>query len=182
MDDGKRTLEPVGLKGRELSALVSFVVANQFFLDEINNRLTEMGITVSGFFSTPTGEAMLYLPEDDRDRMAVLMDIGYLNTELMVVEGDAVIYHDTIELGGGNIAAELALGLDIPLESAREAQAPSMFMVLPAPAIPTTFLRPEGGKPAVLPQGKGGGNYRTAGGQDCRCHQVLAGGERHSPG
>ena len=91
VDDGKRTLEPVGLKGRELSALVSFVVANQFFLDEINNRLTEMGITVSGFFSTPTGEAMLYLPEDDRDRMAVLMDIGYLNTELMVVEGDAVV-------------------------------------------------------------------------------------------
>lgn len=120
VDDGKRTLEPVGLKGRELSAMVSFVVANQFFLDEINNRLTEMGITVSGFFSTPTGEAMLYLPEDDRDRMAVLMDVGYLNTELMVVEGDAVIYHETIELGGGNIAAELAIGLDIPLDSAEK--------------------------------------------------------------
>ena len=120
VDDGKRTLEPVGLKGRELSALVSFVVANQFFLDEINNRLTEMGITVSGFFSTPTGEAMLYLPEDDRDRMAVLIDIGYLNTELMVVEGDALIYHDTIEVGGGNIAAELAMGLDISLENAEK--------------------------------------------------------------
>lgn len=153
VDDGKRTLEPVGLKGRELSALVSFVVANQFFLDEINNRLTEMGITVSGFFSTPTGEAMLYLPEDDRDRMAVLMDIGYLNTELMVVEGDAVIYHDTIELGGGNIAAELALGLDIPLESAEKLKRQYVYGIA---STGDTYDIPaaEGGKPLSFPKEK----------------------------
>lgn len=120
VDDGKKTLEPVGIKGRELRALISFVVANQFFVDEINNRLTDMGITVSGFFSTPAGEAMLYLPEEDRDRTAELIDIGYLNTEVMVVEGDALIFHQTIEIGGGNIAADLAMGLDIPLSAAEQ--------------------------------------------------------------
>ena len=146
VDDGKRTLEPVGLKGRELSALVSFVVANQFFLDEINNRLTEMGITVSGFFSTPTGEAMLYLPEDDRDRMAVLIDIGYLNTELMVVEGDALIYHDTMELGGGNIAAELAMGLDISLENAEKIKRQYVYGIA-TPDETYDVVASEGGKP-----------------------------------
>ena len=120
VDDGKKTLEPVGIKGRELRALISFVVANQFFVDEINNRLTDMGITASGFFSTPAGEAMLYLPEEDRDRTAVLIDIGYLNTEVMVVEGDALIFHQTIEIGGGNMAADLAMGLDIPLSAAEQ--------------------------------------------------------------
>ena len=126
--------------------MVSFVVANQFFLDEINNRLTEMGITVSGFFSTPTGEAMLYLPEDDRDRMAVLIDIGYLNTELMVVEGDALIYHDTIEVGGGNIAAELAMGLDISLENAEKIKRQYVYGIA-TPDETYDVAAAEGGKP-----------------------------------
>ena len=120
VDDSKKTLEPVGMKGRELCALISFVVANQFFVDEISNRLTEMGLIASGFFSTPAGEAMLYLPEEDRDRTAVLIDIGYLNTEVMVVEGDAMIFHETVEIGGGNIAADLSMGLDIPMAAAEQ--------------------------------------------------------------
>jgi len=118
VSDGKKTLEPVGLKGRELRALVSFVVANQFFVDEINNRLLNMGINATGFYSTSAGEAMLFLPDEDRDRTAVLLDIGYLNTEVMVVEGDALIFQHTIEIGGGDIAADLSIGLDIPLREA----------------------------------------------------------------
>ena len=118
VSEGKKTLEPVGLKGRELRAMISFVVANQFFVDEINNRLLNLGITAAGFYSTSAGEAMLYLPDEDRDRTAVLLDVGYLNTEVMVVEGDALIFRHTIDIGGGNIAADLSIGLDIPLKDA----------------------------------------------------------------
>ena len=57
VDGGKKTLEPVGLKGNELKALVSFVVADTFFLDDVMARLRDMNITVSGFFSSSTGEA-----------------------------------------------------------------------------------------------------------------------------
>ena len=92
VDGGKKTLEPVGLKGTELKALVSFVVADTFFLDDVMARLRDMNITVSGFFSSSTGEAMLYLLEEDRDRTAILIDIGYLCTDVMAVEGDAVIF------------------------------------------------------------------------------------------
>lgn len=120
VDDGKKTLEPVGMKGRELTALISFVVANKFFVDDVNARLASMNITASGFYSTPAGEAMLYLPEEDRDHTAVLIDVGYLNTEIMAVEGDALIFHRCIDIGGGNIAADLSLELDIPLHIAED--------------------------------------------------------------
>ena len=83
VDGGKKTLEPVGLKGTELKALVSFVVADTFFLDDVMARLRDMNITVSGFFSSSTGEAMLYLLEEDRDRTAILIDIGYLCTDVL---------------------------------------------------------------------------------------------------
>ena len=118
VDDSKKTLTPVGIKGRELTAMISFVVADALFVDEVNHLLREIGIDAAKFFSTPAGEAMLYLPEEDRDHTAVLIDVGYMNTEVMAVEGDALIFHKTIELGGGHISASLANDLEIPFEAA----------------------------------------------------------------
>ena len=118
VDDGKKTLEPAGQKGRTLHAMISFVTANEFFVDDVNTRLQGLGLTVQGFYSTVAGEAMLYLPEEDRDRTAVLIDIGYLNTDVVVMEGDALVFHHNIDIGGGDIAADLAEGLDIPLKTA----------------------------------------------------------------
>ena len=120
VDSGKKTLEPVGLKGHELTALVSFVVADKFFVDEVNTRLTSLGFQVEGFYSTLAGESMLFLPEDDRDHTSVLIDMGYLCTDVMAAEGDALMYVGSIDMGGGNIAADLAMGLDISLRDAEE--------------------------------------------------------------
>jgi cell division protein FtsA len=38
----------------------------------------------------------------------------------MAVEGDTIIFHRVIPLGGGHIAADLAYGLEIPLDSAEQ--------------------------------------------------------------
>ena len=116
VDDGKKTLEPMGMRGKSLRALVSFVVADQFFLDDVSERFRALGVTVNSFFSTPTGQAMLFIPDEERDRTALLIDVGYLNTEVMAVEGDALIFHKVIPMGGGNMAADLAYGLDVKLD------------------------------------------------------------------
>ncbi len=120
VDDGKKTIEPTGMRGYELKGLVSFITAEEFFISDVTERLKSLGIYVDGFFSTPAGQAMLYIGEDERDRKAVLVDIGYLVTEVMIIEGDAVTFMSAIPLGGGNIAADLAYGLQIPLTSAEE--------------------------------------------------------------
>ena len=120
VDNGKKTLEPVGMKGREMTAFISFVVGNRFFVDDVTNRMADLGVTVSGFYSTSAGEAMLYLNEQDRDHTSVLIDMGYLNTEIIGVEGDAIIYHKVLDVGGGDIAVALAENLDISLSAAEE--------------------------------------------------------------
>ena len=120
VDDGKKTLEPMGMHGYELRAMVSFVIADQFFLEDITERFRSIGITVSGCFSTPTGQAMLFVPDEERDRVAVLVDMGYLTTEVMTVEGDALTYLKSIPVGGGHIAADLAYGLEVTLQTAEQ--------------------------------------------------------------
>ena len=129
VDDGKKTLEPMGMRGSSLRALVSFVVADQFFLDDVSERFRALNITVNSFFSAPVGQAMLFIPDEERDRTAVLIDVGYLNTEVMAVEGDAVTFHKVLPIGGGNIAADVAYGLDLPLSSAENIKRAYVFGV-----------------------------------------------------
>ncbi len=127
VDDGKKTLEPAGVRGYELRGMISFVVADQFFLDDVTERFRSLGITVNGCFSTPTGQAMLFVPDEERDRSAVLVDMGYLTTEVMVIEGDAITYLKTLPLGGGLMAADLAYGLDTTLSEAEKIKRSYIF-------------------------------------------------------
>lgn len=120
VDDGKKTLEPLNLHGNELRAMISYVVADQFFIDDVSERLRAIGKNACGFFSTPMGQAMLYISDEERDRTALLVDIGYLCTEVMAVEGDTIMFHKVLPLGGGHITADITYGLDIPLDQAEQ--------------------------------------------------------------
>lgn len=120
VDDGKKTLSPVGIKGRELSAMIALVTADKYFIDDITCRLRDMDIEPREFYSTVAGEATYALSQDERDKTAMLIDIGYLCTDVMVMEGDALIFHKCLDIGGGHISADIAEQLNIPFPFVEE--------------------------------------------------------------
>ena len=120
VDDGKKTVAPAGLRGHELRGMFSFVIADAFFMEDVNARLQSLGIAVSGFMPSSVGQAMLFIPSEERDRTAILVDVGYLNTDVMAVEGDTITYLKTIPMGGGHIAADVAYGLEVTLAAAEQ--------------------------------------------------------------
>ena len=50
----------------------------------------------------------------------MLLDVGYLNTEIMAVEGDALVYHKVIPIGGAHITVDLTYGLEVPMAVAEQ--------------------------------------------------------------
>ena len=116
VDDGQKTLEPVDQKGAQLSGMIGFVLADQFFVNDVTERLRELNIAVKGFFSTSVGEAMQMIPFEERDHTAILVDVGYLSTEVMAVEGDALIWQKVLPVGGAHITLDLAYGLEKPFD------------------------------------------------------------------
>mgnify|MGYP000562091548 CR=1 FL=1 len=50
----------------------------------------------------------------------MLIDIGYLCTDVMVMEGDALIFHKRLDIGGGHISADIAEQLNIPFPFVEE--------------------------------------------------------------
>lgn len=118
IDDKKKTLQPIGVHGYEIRAMISYVIADSMFISDITQRLAKMGITVKGAYATTIAQAMLHIPEESRDRTAVLVDVGYLNTEVCCVIGDAAVYQTVLPIGGVHLAVELVNGLNITLDAA----------------------------------------------------------------
>ena len=116
VDGGQKTLEPVDQKGSTLEGMIGFVLADQFFINDVTERLKELGIEVRGFFSTAVGEAMQMIPFEERDHTAILVDVGYLSTEVMAVEGDALIWQKVLPVGGAHITLDLTYGLEKPFD------------------------------------------------------------------
>lgn len=122
VDGGKKSMTPIqtARKGKTLRALTSFIVANEGFVSQMREIFSAMQITIRGFVAPALGEAILYIPTEDRDKTAALVDVGYLNTEISVVEGDALIYHKVLPVGGGFITADLVENLGIDMASAEK--------------------------------------------------------------
>ncbi len=119
VDDGKKTMTPGG-RGSRLRAMTTFVIADPQFIEDVSEMIGRQNITILGFLSCSLGESLLVLSLEDRDRAAMLIDVGYLNTEISVVEGDAIIYHAILPRGGGHITADLAMQLRIPMRAAEQ--------------------------------------------------------------
>ena len=119
VDDGKKTMAPAG-RGTRLRAMTTFIIADPQFIDDVREMLGALNITILGFLSPSLGESLLLLSLEDRDRGALLIDVGYLNTEICAVEGDAIIYHAILPRGGGHITADLATELRIPMRAAEQ--------------------------------------------------------------
>ena len=119
VDDGKKTMEPSG-HGARLRACTSFIVADPQCIEDVKEILGALAITILGFLSPTLGESLLLLSIDDRDRVSVLIDCGYLSTELSVIRGEAIIYHAILQMGGGHITSDLATQLRIPMRAAEQ--------------------------------------------------------------
>ncbi len=127
VDDGKKSMTPIGAHGSRLRASVSFIVADPGFIEDMADLFGALNITILGFLAPSLGESLLLLSLDDRDRAALLIDVGYLNTEISAVEGDAITYHAVLPLGAGQLVGDLMSELQLPLEAAEQVKRSYVF-------------------------------------------------------
>jgi len=119
IDGGKRTMTPQG-SGHTLRAMISYIVAEPVFVEDVSEMLSALDISIAGFLSTTLGESLLLPTLDERDRGTVLINVGYLSTELSVIEGDAITYHAILPLGGGYMTSAIAERLNISMKTAEQ--------------------------------------------------------------
>ncbi|MDO4853208.1 MAG: cell division FtsA domain-containing protein [Clostridia bacterium] len=126
--DGISSAEiPVGIETEEISALIAHIFVKKVFLDTIQDMLEDIGVEISMCISSMLGEALMLIPDQERVRPAVLIDVGYRQTDICVMEGSALTALSSIPMGGYQFASDLAFGLEVTQESAEQAKRRFVF-------------------------------------------------------
>lgn len=118
LDDERRLIQPVGLKSSKISSLVSYVLAENTFIDFVDQIMNDLGIESHEYVSSLLAETLFLFDDIKRDQYVVLIDCGYIATNVVVARGDGLLQQFNISLGGGNITGDLATYLNISFTQA----------------------------------------------------------------
>ncbi len=120
LDDFRRLANPVGAVSGILKGKLSFVLCNNYFIEAVKAILQSAGVQKIEFVSTSLAQAMYLLEPETRDRIALVCDIGYIATTVMIVQGDGLLYQRSFPYGGGYITADLTQKFQIDFEDAEK--------------------------------------------------------------
>ena len=126
--DGISSAElPQGIVTEEISGLIAHMFVREDYIQAIQDALDVFGIEISMCVSASLAEATMLIPEEERVRPAVLIDVGYRQTDICVIENAALTGIASIPMGGYQFASDLAFGLDVTLQSAEQAKRRFVF-------------------------------------------------------
>ncbi len=113
--DGVTTQDiPVDKAASRVSAMVSHVYVCEEFLAVVQEAVRQAGMLPGVCINAPLAQSLMLIPEKDRQRPCVLLDVGYTHTDVCVVLQSAIVAQDTLEIGGIHFTNDLAYGLEIP--------------------------------------------------------------------
>lgn len=131
LDDGRKTLNPIGQKTTKITAHLSFVYAERKFIEKINSLLKSIGIGVVEYLSAPLCEATYLLEPERREDVALIIDSGYITTSISLVRGDGLVAIRSFAIGGAHICADLSECLGISFREAEQIKKQLILSVRP---------------------------------------------------
>ena len=117
--DGNRRVEKlVGEKTMTIRGYISYFFAKDNFVSLIGGIMTSMGIKIVNFVPSALAEALLLFEPEERFSFRILLDVGYVTSELSVIYGGGLLYSTAFNVGGGVITAQICEDLNVGIELA----------------------------------------------------------------
>lgn len=120
LEDGNHYIDVIDASVGELHGVVSLVFAKNEFIEDASALMQNLGVKVAAFIPEVLAESLFLVPTEERDCSAVLLNVGYFDTNVTVVYGDAIVYNKTIHAGGMQIANDLSLVMNLDVETAEQ--------------------------------------------------------------
>lgn len=121
IDDGGRILsDPIGKKAKKLCAEVSVVIAEKETIQKLNDLFSNLNFSAVEYVSEALAQALLVIPEEEREHNCLMIDVGHLSTSIVFVKGNGLLSLTAYPLGGGYITGDLTEEFDISYKEAEK--------------------------------------------------------------
>ena len=121
LDGAIKTFNPVGAIANKLTALVSFSFMRKYFKNTIAPILMDKGINKVNYVNVCEAQAAYLSSFNMRDGYSIIIDIGYITTNVMLCGGKGLLFQRTFALGSGYFASDLRLVIGCDFEYAMAA-------------------------------------------------------------
>ncbi len=115
--DKVKTPNPVGQFGSSIKIKVNLIVAKPSLKLNLN-RLMTFGVPAKDYIVTPLAVGEQILSDSDRELGCMLVDMGSETTTVSIYKNNALIYLNTLPLGGRNLTRDVMNGLNVLEETA----------------------------------------------------------------
>lgn len=120
LDDFRMLANPLNSYSEILKGKLSFIVCNEYFMRKVVSVIQSCGSFKTECVSESLAQALYLLDAESRDRISVILDVGYISTTLSVIQGDGIIFEKSFDYGGGYISAAISEKFSIDFKSAED--------------------------------------------------------------
>lgn len=118
VDRHNMTLNPLGLHGRRFEMDLLLVSAHAGYIENITKAVEQAGLDAVSIVFSPVAAAEALLSEEDREKGAVLVDMGETLTGVLIFKDGVVRRARVLTFGSRNISELISNYFKMPLEAA----------------------------------------------------------------
>lgn len=118
IDDSRGVRDPRGMFCDKVGVEVHMVSTQRGALRNLEICVERCHLSVSGIAVSPYASGLACLVEDEMDLGVAVLDMGGGTTSLAVFFEGAMVYCDSVSIGGNHITNDIARGLSTPLAHA----------------------------------------------------------------
>lgn len=120
VDDQMGIIDPVGMSGTRLEALIHIVTGAVTSVQNIVKAINSAGLAVEDIVLQPLASSEAVLEQDEKDLGVILVDMGAGTTDIVIYVRGAIWHTGVVPLGGEQVTNDIAIGLRTPLPNAEE--------------------------------------------------------------
>ena len=118
MDNGRVVKDPVGMLSSSFTVKGQVILAEKEYVRQLTNIFKKVNLEIDGIIPNVLAERKLILDKNEFSDNVMILDIGAGNTDIGVFNGEAILYADTIPVGGDTITNDIATVFNISEEEA----------------------------------------------------------------
>lgn len=130
-EDGRKMLNPIGQRALRVSGILNYIYSEKNFILKMNQILSNYGIAVVEYLSSPLCEAIYLLPENKRETGRIIIDCGFITTSVAIAQGNGLTLLGSFSVGGGQITSDLCQCLNIGYKEAENLKKQLTLSVIP---------------------------------------------------
>lgn len=120
VDSQRGIKDPTGMSGVRLETEAHLITGLTPAIKNVTRCVSELGVNVSGLVFTGLASAESVLSDTDKELGVVLIDIGGGTSSICIYLEGACVYSAVIPVGSKKISDDIAIGLQISVDSAEK--------------------------------------------------------------